>query len=262
MATKERLDKVLVQRGFCESRQRAQALIMTGGVLVNDTPIDKSGTRIPLDAEIRLKKQPLRYVSRGGLKLEAALKAFSFDPTACTAMDLGASTGGFTDCLLQHGCKRVLAIDVGYGQLHSRLRNDPRVHNMERTNARHLTLDMLPLEEDERIDLITADLSFISLRLILETISSFLEEGGAAIVLIKPQFEAGREHIQKGGVVRDDSIRTQCADNVAQIARELGLQEQERIDCPVHGPKGNIEILMHFQKTFTSTSPESHHEED
>lgn len=258
MAAKERLDKLLVERGISESRQKAQALIMTGGVLVNDTPVDKAGTRVLIDAEIRLKNAPMRYVSRGGLKLEAALEAFAPTLQDKVALDLGASTGGFTDCMLQHGCRKVFAVDVGYGQLHPKLRQDPRVVCMERTNARHLTLEMLDLAPGEEIDLITADLSFISLHLIFEAISRILPKGGEMLALVKPQFEAGREHVPKGGVIRDHDLRKKCADRVAEVGATFGIIEQARADCPVHGPKGNIEILMHLKREqVTPQTPES-----
>ncbi len=241
---KERLDKLLVERGLCESRERARALILAGKVVVNDNRVDKAGTKIPIDAAIRLKSPPLKYVSRGGLKLEAALEAFPVKVEGRRALDLGASTGGFTDCLLQRGCRHVTAVDVGYGQLHQRLRRDPRVLSLERTNARYLSREVLKLQENEFFDIIVADLSFISLRLIIEPVLPFFHAEGDMILLVKPQFEAGRSAVGKGGVVRDDEIRQRCADDVSRIAETLGLREMGRLDSPVHGPKGNVEILI------------------
>jgi 23S rRNA (cytidine1920-2'-O)/16S rRNA (cytidine1409-2'-O)-methyltransferase len=248
MPAKERLDKLLVEKGICESRQRAQALIMTGGVLVDDTPVDKAGTRVPVTAEIRLKKAQMPYVSRGGLKLEAALDLFPIDLEGKIAIDLGASTGGFTDCLLQRGCTKVVAIDVGYGLLHPKLRRDERVICLERTNARYVKRDDLGLPPETAIHLVTGDLSFISLHLILPTVAELLSPDGEAILLVKPQFEVGKEQLPKGGVVRDHKLRVACADRVSEAAATLGLIEQQRRDSPVHGPKGNIEILLHLKK--------------
>jgi len=249
---KERLDKLLVDRGLCESREKARAMILAGKVVVGEHRVDKAGTRVLVDAPLRLKSPPIRYVSRGGLKLEAALEHFGFEPEGHIALDLGASTGGFTDCLLQNGCKKVVAVDVGYGQLHPKLRNDPRVLCMERTNARYLTADQIDLEEGEELSLVVGDLSFISLRLVLGAVIPLLAEGAELILLVKPQFEAGRENVGKGGVVRDDDVRKACVDNVIKVAAELGLFEKGRMDCPVHGPKGNIEILLWLQKDTAS----------
>ena len=243
---KERLDRLLVQRGLCPSREQARALIMAGEVLVNEQCIDKAGTLVPSEANVRLKKAPLRYVSRGGLKLEAALDVFSFDPSGLFALDLGASTGGFTDCLLQRGARKIVAVDVGYGQLHHSLRSDPRVVCLEKLNARFISRDALRLEPHEKFQLVVGDLSFISLRLVLEPVVPLLEKEADCILLIKPQFEAGREFVGKGGVVRDDAIRQSCADQVSHFASCLGLEEKGRLDSPVIGPKGNIEILMWF----------------
>ncbi|MCB9640265.1 MAG: TlyA family RNA methyltransferase [Myxococcales bacterium] len=245
---KERLDKLVVERGLCESRAKAQALIMAGQIVVNDQRVDKAGAMIPVEAEIRIKGDVLPYVSRGGLKLEAALEAWSVRVDVDVAVDLGASTGGFTDCLLQRGCRKVIAIDVGYGQLHPKLRNDERVINMERTNARYLTRADVPLQEDEQIDLLVADLSFISLELVIEAMVALVAEGGEYVWLIKPQFEVGREQVGRGGVVREDEVRHRCADEMSAVAARYGLRELSRMDCPIHGPKGNIEILMWLRK--------------
>lgn len=241
---KDRLDKVLVQQGICESRQKARGYILAGQVLVEDQCIDKVGTLVNVDAAIRLRGERMPYVSRGGLKLEALLDHFSIDANERVVLDLGTSTGGFCDCLLQHGARKVIGIDVGYGQLHNKLQGDERVHMFERTNARHLTPEMLPLEDGESIQVISADLSFISLRLVLPAAAPFLAPGGDALLLVKPQFEVGREHLEKGGVVTDDALRQSAADGVRDCAAEFGWIERGRIDSPVHGPKGNVEILL------------------
>jgi 23S rRNA (cytidine1920-2'-O)/16S rRNA (cytidine1409-2'-O)-methyltransferase len=240
---KDRIDKLLVLRGLCQTRQQAQSYILAGQVLVGDLCVDKAGTQIPITADIRLRGTPLPYVSRAGSKLAAALDAFEFDVADKLVLDLGSSTGGFCDCLLQRGCRKVLAVDVGYGQLHPKLATDLRVVVIDRTNARHLQRQMLPLDNSEEIDLITSDLSFISLRLVLPAIASLLSDTGDAILLVKPQFEVGRQYLDKG-IVRDAKLRQQAADMVSQHAALLGLHERARLDSPVHGPKGNIEILM------------------
>lgn len=241
---KDRLDKVLVLQGICESRQQARGYILAGQVLVADRCVDKVGALVSEHASIRLRGERMPYVSRGGLKLEAILEHTGLDVRDRVVLDLGTSTGGFCDCLLQRGCRKVIAVDVGYGQLHPKLRSDARVISLERTNARYLTANMLPLELEEQITLITADLSFISLRLILPAIAPLLTPGGDMLLLVKPQFEVGREHIEKGGVVHDHELRKKAADDVADMARNLGLIELDRIDSPIHGPKGNIEILL------------------
>ncbi|MEM1007558.1 MAG: TlyA family RNA methyltransferase [Myxococcota bacterium] len=246
---KERLDTLLVSRGLCETRSRAQSLILAGRVVVDDHRIDKAGTRVSVEAQIRVKGDQNPYVSRGGLKLEAALKAWSLDVAVDWAVDLGASTGGFVDCLLQHGCCGVIAVDVGYGQLHPKLREDPRVHNLERTNARYLRRADLPLEAEQNIALIVTDLSFISVEKMMDTVVDLLDEGGSWVCLVKPQFEVGREKLPKGGVVRDHELRQASADRVCDCAAQHGFYEWARLDCPVHGPKGNIEILMWLRKS-------------
>ncbi len=245
---KQRLDKLLVERGLCETRSKAQALILAGKVVVNDQRVDKAGTPIREDAHVRFKGKLPRFVSRGGMKLEAALDEYKLDPEGKHVLDLGASTGGFTDLLLQRNAERVFAVDVGYGQLHPKLRNDERVVSLERTNARYLTAEILGLEEGEKLDWIVGDLSFISIRHVLHPMNDLICEGGDAVLLVKPQFEAGRELVGRGGVVRDEKVRQQCADNVATEAAEFGFVEMGRIDCPVHGPKGNIEILLWLRK--------------
>ena len=236
-----RLDKLLVERGLADTRQRAQALIRSGVVLVNDVPRDKPGSQIDGTAAVRLKSNPLPYVSRGGLKLEAALDAFAVDPSGLIAADLGASTGGFTDCLLQRGAQRVYAIDVGYGQLAWSLRQDPRVVVMERTNARHL--ESLP----EPVSLIVGDLSFISLTKILPAIQRLSANQTEAVLLIKPQFEVGKDAIARGGVVKDAGARQAAIEAIATAAKESGARVNGVIDSPIRGAKkGNLEALIHL----------------
>jgi 23S rRNA (cytidine1920-2'-O)/16S rRNA (cytidine1409-2'-O)-methyltransferase len=233
---KERLDALLAERGLVESRTQAQRLIRAGWVRVAGQVTDKPGTRVLADVEITVRARP-RFASRGGEKLEAALVRFELDVTGVIAADVGASTGGFTDCLLQHGACRVYAIDVGYGQLAWRLRNDARVVVMERTNARHL--ESLP----EPVDLVTADVSFISLGLILPMAVRWLRPGGQVVALIKPQFEAGRREVRKGGVVRDPAVHRRVLEQVLGVAAELGLGVRGLIPSPLRGPAGNVEFL-------------------
>ncbi|NOZ50872.1 MAG: TlyA family RNA methyltransferase [Chloroflexi bacterium] len=234
---KQRIDLLLVQRGLCESREQARRLTMAGAVLVDDRPVTKAGQQVPAEATIRLKARP-KYASRGGIKLEAALQAFAIDPTGCICADLGASTGGFTDCLLQHGAAKVYAVDVGYGQLHWRLRQDERVVVMERTNARYLKA--LP----EPIQLITIDASFISLRLLLPVAARLLTPDGHIIALVKPQFEAGREQVGKGGVVRDAKIHRQVLKGILAWVQDQGMGAAGLSASPLLGPKGNREFLL------------------
>ena len=234
--SKRRLDQLLVERGLAESRARAQRLIMANIVTVDGHPVDKPGTRIAKDAEITV-KQGLPYVSRGGLKLEAALDAFSVSVEGVVAADVGASTGGFTDCLLQRGACRVYAIDVGYGQLAWKLRQDPRVVVMERTNARHL--ESLP----ESVGFAAIDVSFISLKLVLPRVRSWLLPDGVVVPLIKPQFEAGRKQVGKGGVVRDPAIHRQVLEELLMWVPTVRLYPWEVIRSPLEGPAGNIEFL-------------------
>jgi 23S rRNA (cytidine1920-2'-O)/16S rRNA (cytidine1409-2'-O)-methyltransferase len=237
---KERLDVLLVQKGLAESRTKAQALILAGLVVVGEQRVDKPGTRVPVEAELRLKGDGLRYVSRGGLKLEAALRHFELDVAGLVCADIGASTGGFTDCLLQRGAARVHAIDVGYGQLHERLRRDVRVISRERVNARHLTEADLP----ESVEVLVFDVSFISLKLVVPTALRFLGPGGLLVALVKPQFEVGPEHVGEGGVVRDPSARQAAIDAVEALVTTLGLRVLGVIDSPIAGPAGNVEALL------------------
>lgn len=241
---KERLDILLVERGLAESRTRAQALILAGQVVVNEQRVDKAGTRVPVDAELRLKGEVLPYVSRGGLKLKGAIDAFRLDVKGAICADIGASTGGFTDCLLQEGAVKVHAIDVGYGQLHEKLRKDARVISRERVNARHLTDEDLP--EDVRV--VVIDVSFISLKLVLPAVLPKLEPQGLLIALVKPQFEVGPASLDKGGVVRDAAVRQRAIDDIRTFVREQGLVETGVIDSPVHGPAGNVEALLVARK--------------
>jgi 23S rRNA (cytidine1920-2'-O)/16S rRNA (cytidine1409-2'-O)-methyltransferase len=242
VARKQRIDVLLVERGLAESRTRAQALVMAGAVVAGDQRVDKPGQLVPEDALLRLKEDaaPTRYVSRGALKLEKALEAFPIDPAGLVCADLGASTGGFTDLLLQRGAAKVYAVDVGYGQLHPKLRGDPRVVVRERENARLLTAAVL----GERVDLVVGDLSFISLRLVLPAVRSVLLPGGAAVLLVKPQFEVGKGEVGKGGVVRDDAKRRAALEGVKAAAVELGFAVTGDVESPVEGPAGNREWLL------------------
>ena len=237
---KERIDVLLVERGLAESRAKAQALILAGQVVVGDQRVDKPGTQVSVDAELRLKGEVLPYVSRGGLKLKAAIDRFGLDVRGRVCADIGASTGGFTDCLLQEGAIRVHAIDVGYGQLHEKLRTDPRVRSRERVNARYLTAEDLP----EKVGVAVIDVSFISLTQVLPAVLPFLDPGGLLVALVKPQFEVGRERIGKGGVVRDAAARQEAIDTVAAFTREQGLEVRGVMDSPVPGPAGNVEALL------------------
>lgn len=239
LVNKERLDILLHERGLVESRERARRIIMAGQVQVDGGVVDKPGTRVPAGANIRV-KAGLPYVSRGGLKLRAALEAFAVEVQHAVAADIGASTGGFTDCLLQHGAHRVYAIDVGYGQLAWRLRQDPRVVVMERLNARYLTA--LP----EPIDLVTVDVSFISLTLVLPAVKRLLAPTGQVVALIKPQFEAGRKQVRKGGVVKDPAVHRRVLCNILDWALESGFEVKGLIRSPLRGPAGNIEFLAHL----------------
>lgn len=241
---KERLDILVHERGLAETRTRAQALILAGQVIVGDQRVDKPGTRVPVDAELRLKGEVLPYVSRGGLKLKGALDAFKVDVRGAICADIGASTGGFTDCLLQEGATRVHAIDVGWGQLHEKLRQDGRVISRERVNARHLTDDDLP----ESVQIVVIDVSFISLELVLPAVLPKLLVGGHLIALVKPQFEVGPAHIDKGGVVRDPVARQGAIDRIRAFVKGQGLDEVGLIDSPVPGPAGNVEALLVAKK--------------
>ncbi len=242
MKHKERLDVLLTARGLAESRSRAQAVIMAGEVYVNGQKADKAGMEVPLEAEIEVRGSVCPYVSRGGLKLEKALRDFGVDPTGYVCSDSGASTGGFTDCLLQQGAKKVFAIDVGYGQLAWKIRSDPRVVVMERTNIRYVT----PEDLGEALDLSVVDVSFISLKIVLPAIQKLLKPTGQVLCLIKPQFEAGKELVGKKGVVRDPAVHEQVVQNFVDLAAELGFTLRNLTFSPVKGPEGNIEFLGHL----------------
>jgi 23S rRNA (cytidine1920-2'-O)/16S rRNA (cytidine1409-2'-O)-methyltransferase len=238
--SRERLDKLLVDRGLAPSRERARALILAGKVLVDGHTADKAGTPIAPDAAIALKEEDHPYVSRGALKLVRALDHFQLDPAGKVALDVGASTGGFTDVLLRRGARRVFAVDVGYGQLDWRLRNDPRVVILERENIRHLD----PAKLAERPDLATIDVSFISLTLVLPKVAELLGPGKPVVALIKPQFEVGKGAVGKGGVVRDEAKRRGAVDKITLFARAAGWGATDAIESPILGPAGNVEYLM------------------
>jgi 23S rRNA (cytidine1920-2'-O)/16S rRNA (cytidine1409-2'-O)-methyltransferase len=245
---KSRLDKLLVERGLLPSRERAQALILAGKVLVNEQKIVKSGATVDQDCDLRLLGEDLKYVSRGGLKLEKALDHWHINVAGLTCLDVGASTGGFTDCLLQHGAAHVIAIDTGYGQLDFRLRQDPRVRLLEKTNARYLTREVL----GQIVDFICMDVSFISATLVLPAVlnSAFPEEqtarnGRRLVVLVKPQFEAGRSEVGKGGIVRDEAVQLAALEKVKQYVLQLGAKHIDSIDSPILGTEGNREFLLY-----------------
>jgi 23S rRNA (cytidine1920-2'-O)/16S rRNA (cytidine1409-2'-O)-methyltransferase len=239
---KQRVDVLLVEKGLASSRAQAQALVMAGAVVAGESRVDKPGQLVDPELPLRVKEDaaPQKYVSRGGLKLERALEAFAVDPRDAVCADLGASTGGFTDLLLQRGAAKVYAVDVGYGQLHPRLRADPRVVVRERENARFLSAQEL----GERVELVTADLSFISLRLVLPAVKALLRPGGRAVLLVKPQFEVGKGEVGKGGVVRDDAKRRAALDQVEDAARALGFEVAGEAESPIEGPAGNREWLL------------------
>ena len=242
MKHKERLDVLLTEKGLCESRSRAQALIMSGEVYVNGQRCDKAGTAVEVEAEIEIRGGTCPYVSRGGLKLEKALRDFGIDPTGYVCSDSGASTGGFTDCLLQQGAKKVFAIDVGYGQLAWSIRTDPRVVCMERTNIRYVT----PEDLGEPLDLSVIDVSFISLKIVLPAVKALLKPTGQVVCLIKPQFEAGKDKVGKKGVVRDPAVHTEVLENFLELAKQQELTVRNLTFSPVKGPEGNIEFLGHL----------------
>ncbi len=240
MSSKQRLDKLMVERGLAPSREKAQALIMAGQVVVGDHAAEKPGQQVTADVEIRIKGEVLRYVSRGGLKLEKGLDAFGISPAGRVALDVGASTGGFTDCLLQAGAKKVYAVDVGYGQLAWKLREDPRVVVMEKTNIRHLKQEQL----DPLPDLAVIDASFISLNLVLPPALALLNSPSEIVALIKPQFEVGRGAVGKGGIVRDPKLHEEVLANMKHLAAELGAELLGICESPITGADGNREFLM------------------
>ena len=239
---KKRLDAVLVEQGFFDTRSKAQAAIMAGQILVNDLKVDKPGTQVTDEVKIKIIGNKLPYVSRGGLKLEQALKVFPISLQDKTVADIGASTGGFTDCSLQNGARKVYAIDVGYGQLAWSLRNDERVVNMERTNVRYLDEASLP----ERIQIATIDVAFISLDKVLPAVKKLLSDDGCVIALVKPQFEAGREKVGKKGVVRDPKVHEEVIEKVIKMARDEKFGIGGLDYSPIKGPEGNIEYLLYL----------------
>jgi 23S rRNA (cytidine1920-2'-O)/16S rRNA (cytidine1409-2'-O)-methyltransferase len=241
---KERLDVLVHQLGLAESRTRAQALILAGQVVVDDQRVDKPGTRVSVEAAIRLKGEVMPYVSRGGLKLKGALDAFQLDVTGAICADVGASTGGFTDCLLQSGAVKVYAIDVGRGQLHEKLRVDARVISRERVNARNLTEQDVP----ELVQVLVIDVSFISLQLVLPSALLRLSPGGLLVALVKPQFEVGPKLLDKGGVVRDAQARLGAIERIRTFVAAQGMLEIGLIDSPIAGPAGNVEALLVSRK--------------
>ena len=244
MSNKTRLDVLLVERGLQESRQKAQATIMSGLVFVRGQRVDKPGTAVPNDAEIEVRGNALKYVSRGGLKLEKAMATFPIDLHGTVCGDIGASTGGFTDCMLQNGARKVYAVDVGYGQLAWSLRSDERVVCMERTNARYLTHEQIP----EELDFASVDVSFISLKLILPPLCGLLRQGGHVACLVKPQFEAGKEKVGKKGVVRDPAVHLEVLEHFLEHAKESGFTALGLTYSPIRGPEGNIEYLGYLEK--------------
>lgn len=240
---KQRLDQLVFELGYTDSRERARTTVMSGLVFVNGQRVDKPGTAVSPDAKIEVRGEALPFVSRGGFKLDKALKVFPVDPAGKICLDCGASTGGFTDVLLQHGAKKVYAVDVGYGQLAWKLRTDGRVVNLERTNLRYVTNEQIP----EAIALAVMDVSFISIRLVIPAVKRLLEPDAELICLIKPQFEAGREEVGKKGVVRDSAVHVRVVEGILDFARTEGMSVQGLDFSPIRGPEGNIEYLCYLK---------------
>lgn len=241
--TKSRLDTLLVDRALVPSRERARGLILAGDVLVNGHPVTKAGHAVDAEAAITLRTPDHPWVSRGGLKLVHALDTFHIDVTGMTALDIGASTGGFTDVLLQRGATRVVALDVGHNQLDWKIRSDPRVSVIEGANARNLTAGVLPADA-RHFGIVTIDVSFISLKHILPVVPPLLAEGGYVVALVKPQFEAGREEVGKGGIIRDEAVHTRVVDDVTAAAQTLGFTAAGLVPSPITGAEGNREFLL------------------
>ena len=237
---KTRLDRILVDRGLVASRERARALILAGVVLVNEEPVDKAGALIAEGAAVRIRGEDHPYVSRGGVKLKGAIDAFGIGVKGCSALDVGASTGGFTDCLLQEGARKVYAVDVGYGQIAWKLRNDPRVVLFERTNIRHFS----GVGVEEPVDIAVIDTSFISLRLVIPSVLRFVKNGGTLLALVKPQFEVGKGEVGKKGVVRDPALHLKVVGDLASFCAELGLSVRGTCESPLTGPEGNREFFI------------------
>jgi 23S rRNA (cytidine1920-2'-O)/16S rRNA (cytidine1409-2'-O)-methyltransferase len=239
--SKLRLDRYIFERGLAQSREQGQALILAGQVLVNGQKKEKAGTLVAVDSDIRILGEQMPYVSRGGLKLEAALREFSIDVTGMTALDVGASTGGFTDCLLQHGATKVYAVDVGYGQMAWKIRQDPRVVVIERVNIRELDHALVK----EWIDVVVIDVSFISLEKVIPPVIRFLKPGAAIVALIKPQFEVGKGQVGKGGIVRDEATRDKAVARVRMFVQDQGFEVKGILPSPITGQDGNVEYLLH-----------------
>ena len=250
MDEKERLDSLLVEKGFFDSREKAKGAIMAGLVFIDNQKIDKPGTKVSKNGEILVKGNPIHYVSRGGLKLEKAMGQFNLNLNNKICFDIGASTGGFTDCMLQNGAAKVYSIDVGYGQLDWKLRQDPRVVTMERTNIRHVVLDDI----GEMADFASIDVSFISLRLVLPVLKQLLKLNGEIVALVKPQFEAGKDKVGKKGVVRDISVHKSVVFDMISFATGIGLEIIDLTYSPIKGPEGNIEYLLYMKNAETGTS--------
>jgi len=248
---KVRADVLLAEKGLAPSRARAQALILAGKVFVGGSRIEKSGETLDATSPIEVREPDHPFVSRGGVKLEGALDAFEYDPTGKVVADFGASTGGFTDCLLQRGATKVFAIDVGYGQLHHKLRQDPRVRSMERTNARHVTRADL----SEPVDLVVIDASFIGLEKLLPAAYEILVPGGEVLALIKPQFQVGQDKVEKGGIVRDMEVRRDAVRAVVRDAEEIGFERRAEADSVITGPKGNQETFIWLRRPAEEPAP-------
>ena len=248
---KQRIDTLLFEKGLAESREKAKSLIMAGVVYIDEQKVDKPGTNVSVNSNI-IVRQGAKYVSRGGLKLEKSIENFDISLSDKVCMDIGASTGGFTDCMLQNGAKKVYAVDVGYGQLAWKLRSDPRVVCMERTNARYLDHEQIP----EELDFASIDVSFISLKLILPAVCGILRDGGHVACLVKPQFEAGKEKVGKKGVVRDPAVHLEVLENFLVHAKESGFAVLDITFSPIRGPEGNIEYLGYLEKTSAAVERE------
>ncbi|MBF0467686.1 MAG: TlyA family RNA methyltransferase [Desulfamplus sp.] len=243
---KIRLDTLLVEKGLVQSRERARALIMAGTILVNGLLVDKAGTKVETDAQISIKGEDIPYVSRGGLKLARALACLQLDVNGMTCLDIGASTGGFTDCLLQAGAAKVYAVDVGYGQMDWSLRQNPRVELIERTNIRYMPYEAI----GRTVDLIVIDTSFISLKIVVPAAEKFMTLDTTTLALVKPQFEAGKKRIGKGGVIRDSGIRGEIVKEIELFFRQRGYETGDIIESPVRGQKGNVEYIISMKYLF------------
>ena len=250
MEEKIRADLLLCKLNLAESREKAKNMIQSGAVYKGSERIDKPSLLLPADTVLEIKGETLKYVSRGGLKLEKAVKAFNISLEGLISMDIGASTGGFTDCMLQNGAEKVYAVDVGSNQLHEKLKNDSRVVNLEKTNARNITKEIVP----EDIDFISCDVSFISLKIMLPVIYSLLKNEGEALCLIKPQFEAGKQNIGKNGVVKDKAVHREVVKSIYDFSLSLGFKIKALSFSPIKGPEGNIEYLIYLKKTENNES--------